>query len=79
MTGENSPEAQLRDKLRKIEALFAGAGTAGEKAAACAASGQCSLGLAAVFGMTPGGQQAPPNLRCQFRYVAFVSFFSSVT
>ena len=29
-----TPEAQLRDKLRKIEALFAGAGTAGEKLAA---------------------------------------------
>jgi hypothetical protein len=27
-------EAALRDKLRKIEALFSGAGTAGEKAAA---------------------------------------------
>ena len=31
-------EAALRDKLRKIEALFAGAGTAGEKAAAGAAA-----------------------------------------
>ncbi len=30
-------EAQLREKLRKIEALFAGAGTAGEKFAAEAA------------------------------------------
>jgi hypothetical protein len=28
MTGENSAEARLREKLRKIEALFAGAGTA---------------------------------------------------
>lgn len=32
-----SAEAQLREKLRKIEALFAGAGTAGEKLAAEAA------------------------------------------
>ena len=32
-----SSEARLRDKLRKIEALFAGAGTAGEKLAAEAA------------------------------------------
>ena len=32
-----SGEAQLRDKLRKIEALFAGAGTAGERIAAEAA------------------------------------------
>ncbi|NVO15012.1 MAG: hypothetical protein HXX10_13330 [Rhodoplanes sp.] len=32
-----STESQLRDKLRKIEALFAGAGTPGEKLAAEAA------------------------------------------
>ena len=32
-----SPESQLREKLRKIEALFAGAGTAGERSAAGAA------------------------------------------
>jgi hypothetical protein len=32
MTGENSAEARLREKLRKIEALFAGAGTAGDMA-----------------------------------------------
>src|SRR5580692_6465055 len=32
-----STESQLRDKLRKIEALFAGAGTAGERLAAEAA------------------------------------------
>ncbi len=31
-------EATLRDKLRKIEALFAGAATTGEKAAAGAAA-----------------------------------------
>jgi hypothetical protein len=29
-----SIESQLREKLRKIEALFAGAGTAGERLAA---------------------------------------------
>lgn len=33
-----SEEEILRDKLRKIEALFAGAGTAGERAAAGAAA-----------------------------------------
>ena len=33
-----SDEASLRDKLRKIEALFAGAGTEGERAAAGAAA-----------------------------------------
>ena len=38
MAGENSTEARLREKLRKIEALFAGAGTAGEKGAAGAAA-----------------------------------------
>ena len=32
-----SSESQLRDKLRKIEALFAGAGTSGERLAAEAA------------------------------------------
>ena len=32
-----SPETQLREKLRKIEALFAGAGTVGERLAAGAA------------------------------------------
>ena len=32
-----SDEARLREKLRKIEALFAGAGTQGERAAASAA------------------------------------------
>jgi len=32
-----SSESQLREKLRKIEALFAGAGTAGERLAAEAA------------------------------------------
>ena len=33
-----TPEHILRDKLRKIEALFAGAATPGEKAAAGAAA-----------------------------------------
>ena len=32
-----SGEAELRERLRKIEALFAGAGTVGEKLAAEAA------------------------------------------
>src|SRR5437764_1406962 len=36
MIAGSSAEARLRDKLRKIEALFAGAATAGEKAAAAA-------------------------------------------
>ena len=41
-----SPESQLRDKLRKIEALFAGAGTAGERLAAEAALGRVKARLA---------------------------------
>lgn len=38
MSDTNASEAQLRDKLRKIEALFSGAATVGEKAAAGAAA-----------------------------------------
>jgi len=38
MIGGSTAEAQLREKLHKIEALFAGAATAGEKAAADAAA-----------------------------------------
>ena len=39
MSGTTSnPEERLREKLRKIEALYAGAATAGEKAAAGAAA-----------------------------------------
>jgi hypothetical protein len=41
-----SPESQLRDKLRKIEALFAGAGTAGERLAAEVALGRVKARLA---------------------------------
>jgi hypothetical protein len=40
-------EAQLRDKLRKIEALFVGAGTIGEKLAAGAALERVRARLAA--------------------------------
>ena len=36
-TDDMSDETQLREKLRKIEALFAGAGTEGERLAAGAA------------------------------------------
>lgn len=39
-------EAELRDKLRKIEALFAGAGTAGEREAAGAARDRIRARLA---------------------------------
>jgi len=37
-------ESQLREQLRKIEALFAGAGTAGERLAAKAALQRCMPG-----------------------------------
>jgi hypothetical protein len=52
MTGENSAEARLREKLRKIEALFAGAGTAGEKAAAGAAADR----IRALLGNAAGSE-----------------------
>jgi hypothetical protein len=49
-----SIESQLRDKLRKIEALFAGAGTAGERLAAEAALARVRARLLEL------GQQDPP-------------------
>src|SRR5450631_2944009 len=49
-----STESQLREKLRKIEALFAGAGTAGERLAAEAALERVRARLAEI------GRQDPP-------------------
>jgi hypothetical protein len=49
-----SIESQLRDKLRKIEALFAGAGTAGERLAAEAALARVRARLAEL------GRRDPP-------------------
>ena len=49
-----TPEHTLRDKLRKIEALFAGAGTPGEKAAAGAAAERIRERL----GKTAGKEQS---------------------
>jgi hypothetical protein len=49
-----SIESQLRDKLRKIEALFAGAGTRGERLAAEAALERVHARLAEL------GRQDPP-------------------
>lgn len=43
-------EQALREKLRKIEALFAGAGTAGERAAAGAAAGRIRARLGTATG-----------------------------
>ncbi len=50
MIGAASAEARLRDKLRKIEALFAGAATPGEKAAADAAADRIRARLGAAAG-----------------------------
>jgi len=49
-----STESQLREKLRKIEALFAGAGTAGERLAAEAALERVRARLAEL------GRRDPP-------------------
>ncbi len=49
-----TPEHILRDKLRKIEALFAGAATAGEKAAAGAAAER----IRARLGRTAGKEKS---------------------
>src|ERR1700704_2132963 len=49
-----STKAQLREKLRKIEALFAGAGTAGERLAAEAALERVRARLSEL------GRQDPP-------------------
>jgi hypothetical protein len=46
-------QAQLRDKLRKIEALFAGAGTAGERGAAEAARERVRAKLVELEGREP--------------------------
>lgn len=54
-----STESQLRDKLRKIEALAAGAGTAGERFAAEAALERIRARLAEL------GQQ-DPSIEVQF-------------
>jgi hypothetical protein len=52
-------EAQLREKLRKIEALFAGAGTAGERLAAEAALQRVRARLAAL-------ERSDPVIEMQF-------------
>src|SRR5216684_5518018 len=54
-----SIESQLREKLRKIEALFAGAGTAGERLAAEAALERVRARLAELG-------QREPSVEIQF-------------
>src|SRR5579864_9852469 len=53
-----STESQLREKLRKIEALFAGAGTAGERLAAEAALERVRARLSEL-----GRQDAPVEMQ----------------
>jgi hypothetical protein len=53
MVGMPSAEELLREKLRKIEALFAGAATAGEKAAAGAAAERIRTRLKEDAGAEP--------------------------
>src|SRR5260370_19505991 len=48
-----STESRLREKLRKIETLFAGAGTAGERLAAEAALGRVRERLAELCRQDP--------------------------
>ena len=48
-----SDEDELREKLRKIEALFAGAGTEGEREAAGAAAERIRLRLAEIGSSEP--------------------------
>ena len=65
-----SIESELREKLRKIEALFAGASTAGERLAAGAALERVRVRLAEL------GQRDPPiesNLDAGSLVEAFVS------
>ncbi len=51
-------DARLREKLRKIEALFAGAGTEGERLAAEAALGRIRARLAEM-----GRSEAPVEIQ----------------
>jgi hypothetical protein len=50
-----SIESQLRDRLRKIQALFAGAGTEGERSAAGAALARVRARLAELTERDPPG------------------------
>ena len=50
-----STESQLREKLRKIEALFAGAGTTGERLAAEAALERVRARLTELGRKSPSG------------------------
>jgi hypothetical protein len=58
MIANSSAEGRLRDKLRKIEALFAGAATPSEKAAADAAADRIRARLGAA-----ASSEAPEEIR----------------
>lgn len=57
-------EAQLREKLRKIAALFEGATTTGERAAAAAAMERIKKGL----GSAPAGVKKRPEPATEFQF-----------
>jgi len=58
VAADSTGEAGLREKLRKIEALFAGAATAGEKAAADAAANRIRARL-----VKTAASEAPAEIR----------------
>ena len=64
-----STESQLREKLRKIEALFAGAGTTGERLAAEAALERVRARLTELGHKEVAEVKRHPSFRsCQFSY-----------
>ncbi len=72
-----STKSQLREKLRKIEALFAGAGTTGERLAAEAALGRGGGGGGRSRRGTASGAR---NLRCPTNGRAiYFSHYAGVT
>lgn len=68
-----SIESQLREKLRKIEALFAGAGTAGERLAAEAALERVRERLTELGRQDPSieMQFSMPDQRSRHLFLAF--------
>ena len=58
-----NPQSKLHDKLRKLEALFQRAGSAGERAAAEAALGRLSARLGREFRPEPNRPQPEPQRR----------------
>src|SRR5258706_12426100 len=68
-----STESQLREKLRKIETLFAGAGTAGERLAAEAALERVREGLAELGRQDPSieMQVSMPDQWSRHLFLAF--------